>query len=129
MTDNQKRSILSEHAYTQWRRGLGHHHNQYVIDIDQVEYRGEEVVALIDLKAWPDYDNPAYWARVAENQTFAGRMYCKMAGILGCRAYVVFSDIEAGTFMVYGLMDEEGWRRYNMEHYEAWLMSLPEVAL
>lgn len=124
---NSLRSNLLEAEYTQWRKGLVRHPNQYVIDIDQVEFRGETPVALIDLKTWPRYETPSYWEKVAKSSyTFAGKMYRKQAQGMGCKAYYVFPNFDIDTVMVYGLSDNFGWRRMTVEGYEKWLMTLPE---
>lgn len=124
---NVMRGNLAEHEYKAWRMGLGtKHRHQYAIDIDQLEFRGEELLAMIDLKNWPTYESEKYWDTVRDNTAkYSSRMYRELAERLGVVAYYCFANFPEDKIRILSLMDLS-WRVMTVGAYEEWLMTLPE---
>lgn len=120
---NVLRSVASEHEYTEWRRATDTP-QRYVVDIDQVEFRGETPVALIDLKAWPHYETDGYWKTVEDGSwNYAGKCYRNLSQVLGCGAFYVFSNVANNRVRVLNLGDMQ-WRDFDCREYADWLRSL-----
>ena len=122
---NQLRGNLFEAEYAEWRNSHKEYKKQCVIDIDQIEYRGDKPVAVIDLKTWPRYETPKYWEVVKErSDNFSTAQHIKIAQLLGCRAYYVFPNISGDVVMVLPLGTESDWHRTTLEGYKNWLLNL-----
>lgn len=121
---NVLRNSISELEYEAWRRGLNTN-GQYVIDVDQIEFVGEEPVALIDLKTWPRYVSDGYWVTVIENakKSFTTKQYVRLAQLMGIGAYYVFINWNTSDVVVIRLGTYD-IRHWTLEKYEQWLRSL-----
>lgn len=116
--------------YRQWRMELG---LGAVTDVDQVEWRNGQPVAVLELtrvdnpngKAMP----PQYFDAILKrfDDDAQGRLACQVAERFGVHAWIVAFHKSLQVFWVYNLSERRGWWKLDQSRYVAWLKSMPRA--
>lgn len=123
MTKDFKQTTTEDRAdpYKRWRYRV---EQPYVLDVDQIEWRGDQPVALLELTRCDSGSvTPAYLdAIVGRYEADAqGRCARFVAAKLDIKAWIVLFTEDCTHFWVYNLTDRRGWWPLDEDQYQEWL--------
>lgn len=115
--------------YRLWRWSLG---CGAVADIDHIEFRDGEPVALLELTRWdPLYGfyvspPPSYFDAITQRfgEQAQGEIARVIAAKLGVSAWIVLFRADLLDFWLYDWSHPAGWSHVDRDGYERWLRSL-----
>jgi hypothetical protein len=118
--------------YRAWHKTLGPRY--YSNDIDSIEWRGGEPVAILELTRI-DYETremkvlDSIWYRITKRDQ-QSKMLDKIAHALGIFVFIVAfmpsRDARAGlkAFWIRRIGEDTEWKRYTLDEYEEWIKNL-----